>query len=1097
MHKQPPLGPVAFPRGEILTRRGKLFTLLVLAASTWPAIAAGTWPKTIAKRLGRVRTEEIRLKGFDMEHQYSLLYSISALDSLEPDARVTVEIVQGDAILGAKTLHAGDADFYTQFRLSQTGDATVRVEAIKAQGVYQLQVNRWPLTQQVKSGPNHDWQHAMSIPLGKTVFASGDDAEYIPLPGTPRHVVAEDPNGEDWYQFEFREKTPKLIFFQIELMERDQLPVDVRVFRLSGSKPVEYFEGEDPVTLPHEVQALPGNKFTPRILKDSGTYYIAVRARHPEYKLRTRIYDPPPYSDPHVAVRTALDYILGAGDSWHANTPRRGGILDRVASVHQETSLCVACHTTHFPLRAQLYATRNGYPVIQRQQLQFLCERFYNNPRPFYGFEQEGTVWARVISAPANVLGRMSHLIDIFEQQISGERREAYHRGVASYLKLYYAGRDKLPADETNGNTPLVSAHEVAWYAWTATKDPRLPKLIAEGEIKNMADLCYQTLALADVDAKEYSAQIRRNAERILALQRADGQWSMRFEPSQPEVEFQTGHALWALQAAGVPASNPQVTKAIQYLLARQQQFGGWMDPLQSFENFRTPFRETQMAILALSSYFPLTGRERGWNSPRIERLASDPVAELEQLDEIWDAPGPAIREQILAATHSQDALLRQAAIEVLGRIGQCPDASFLGDASKMVQRTAAWATRQAHSRRPDLPIDDVRGALASPDDRRRWGATRIFAAHFSALAGHAELAVDLGRLTEDRVPAVRMAAVKGLWQFWFWSPDASVKDGIENALLAALGRPQHPWVRQNLQHAIYNLADENIRYLYNNWVPLLADPADRERAIRGRLKIESELATKFSRFLDRGSVEQKKELLRSLTELPLRRADVYDLDANLENTSPPVYNRIGNDIEQIAFFGESAERFAASLDPLLDSKDDELRLLAARAVLLVRETRFGEVNRLAGPAGSHTKRVAYKIELMPGAAEVAHALRPPPVTAAGARSKESYAAKVQLNETYFRGYVQPIFEKRGKDGYACIHCHATHTLFNGTFDTAANVINFAEPEKSLLLLKPTSTSESEGIAGANTMSHGGGVRWVKDSPEYRTILEWIKRAKE
>ena len=105
-------------------------------------------------------------------------------------------------------------------------------------------------------------------------------------------------------------------------------------------------------------------------------------------------------------------------------------MFDRVSSVHQETSLCVACHATHFPLRAQLYAARNGYPVVQRQQLQFLTERFYNNPRPFYGFEKEGAVWARVISAPANVLGRMSHLLDIFEDQISGERRAGYHEGI-------------------------------------------------------------------------------------------------------------------------------------------------------------------------------------------------------------------------------------------------------------------------------------------------------------------------------------------------------------------------------------------------------------------------------------------------------------------------------------------------------------------------------------------------------------------------------------------------------------------------------------------------------------------------------------------
>src|SRR5262249_28034691 len=213
--------------------------------------------------------------------------------------------------------------------------------------------------------------------------------------------------------------------------------------------------------------------------------------------------------------------------------------------------------------------------------------------------EDQGAVWARVISAPANVLGRMSHLTDLFEQQITGERRAGYHESISGYLDLYYAGRDKLPPDETNGNTPIVSAHEIAWYAWTATKDPRMAEFIAGGEVKNMVDLCYQTLALAEIDRDKYRAQIQKNAERILSLQRPDGQWSMRFEPAQPEVEFQTGHALWALQAAGVPASNPQVAKAIDYLLRRQQPFGGWMDPLQSFENFRTPFPETPIAIAA------------------------------------------------------------------------------------------------------------------------------------------------------------------------------------------------------------------------------------------------------------------------------------------------------------------------------------------------------------------------------------------------------------------------------------------------------------------------------------------------------------------
>ena len=307
----------------------------------------------VTKNAGAVRSETIPLPDLRPQNQYSFLYSLSSLHELNADTRIQIEVRQGDAVLASKTLHLGDPDYYTQFRVPRAGAATVVIRASHAAGNYSLQVNRWPLSAQVKSEPDHRWQDAKTITLGKTVFASGDDEEYIPLPGTPRRASTE---GADWYKFEFSSEKPKLVFFQIDLMERDQIPVDVRVYRLVNGKVEEYYEGEDPVTLPHEVQALQGNKFTPRILKEKGTYYISVHASHPEYKLRTRVYDPPPYSDPRIAVRTGVDYILAAGDSWHANTPRRGGILDRVASVHQETSLCVGCHTTHFPLRAQLYA---------------------------------------------------------------------------------------------------------------------------------------------------------------------------------------------------------------------------------------------------------------------------------------------------------------------------------------------------------------------------------------------------------------------------------------------------------------------------------------------------------------------------------------------------------------------------------------------------------------------------------------------------------------------------------------------------------------------------------------------------------------------
>ncbi len=1047
------------------------------------------------ERSGALRNEAIQIKNLRPDSQYSLLFSVSSLAGLQANANLSLELAQGNDILAAKTLHAGDADFYTQFRVSRTGDAELRIRNQGAQGNYSLQINRWPLSNLVSSGPISRWQDAMEIPLGSTVFASGDDSPYIPPPGAERGALAEDPAHTHWYRFQFS-GAPRLVFFQVDLMERDNIPVNVSIYREQSGKLEEFFEGEDPVTLPHEVQALPGNKFTPRLLEKEGVYFVAVRAAHPEYKLRTRVYNPPPYTDPKEGVRTALDYILGSGDSWHANTPRRGGTLSRVDAVHQETSLCVACHVTHFSQRAQLYATRQGYPVVQRQQLQFMTERFYQNPRPLYGFEEEGAVWSRMISAAANVLGRMSHLLTLFEQQVSGERRGWFHDGVNEYLRIYYADRDKLPGDETNGNTPLVSAHEVAWYAWTSSRNPRLPELVAKGEVKNLVDLCYQTLALAEMDSEAYREKIASNAKRILGLQRPDGQWAAQFKAAEPVAEFQTGHALWALHAAGIPSSHPQVEKALAYLLSRQQRWGGWLDPMQPYENFRTPFRETQMAILALSAYYPNGTRTMGWDTAQAPTLSAEPVRLLQQLDEIWEESTPALQQQLHTLTQSNDALIRQAAVEALGRLGHAPRATLLGDSSKLVQRTAAWATRQALSRNDKASIDPLRRALADPDDRIRWGAVRVFHTHFAVLARQQPLAEALLARLEDSVPAVRMDAVRGLWQLWFWNADAAVRGSIEDALLARLGTERHPWVRQNLRHGIYNLADDNIRYLYNNWVPGISRQEDRDRVIQGRLRVEARLASKFANALETGSLELQKELLSALTEHPLRRADIYDLKANLSHPAPPIYNRIGNDVEQITFFGASAERFAQALRPLLDSEDSALRRLAGNAVLMIRETRYGDVNRLAGATGPNVTFVTAKVQEMPESVEVARALKPPPVNRAVAAGT-SAAPKRKLDESFFRGYVQPILEKRGKDGYACVHCHASHAIFNATWGTVMRVVDTSNPENSLILLKPTSTAESEGITGAGTVAHGGGIRFAKDSPEYVTILEWIKGAVE
>lgn len=1310
------------------------------------------------------------------EHIYSLSLSVDTPRDFGAEGSLRIILRDAAREICRKDLHMGDPDVYVTWRPTAPGAGKITLEAVGPVATpphYRLKVLQWKAAPDddvyVETEPNNNWREANPIRLGGTVFATADDQEYIPRAGEGDLKTVD--GGEDWYRFEFTEDRPRLAYFMLDLAERDNIPVDVRMYRRANGELKLYEEGVDPVTPPHEVQALAGNKFTTRVLKEKGTYYLRVVANHPFYQLRTRVYDLPPYAEPQQAVRTAADYILRAGDSWHANTPRKGGLYDRVANVHQETSLCVACHATHFPLRAQLYALRNGYPAQQRPPLQFMTERFYNNPRPFYGHPDAS--WARVISAPANVLSRMAVLLDIYESEVTHERRDPFFKSVGEYLKLYYKGRAKLPPDESNGNTPLVSQYEVAWYSWVVldalynrTGDKSyldyreaLRGLIEQTDHKNMVDLCYQTLALCTIDKARYREPIRKNTEKILSLQRPSGQWALSFDPDAPDAEFQTGHCLWALAVAGYKADDPRLAKAVQYLMKRQQPFGGWFDPAQPYENFRTPFRETQMAVLALSELFkgpeyrdptkkdtgPASGKgwERGFPAPPVRLDFSRMDRLLKDIDNLWDPPTPALLSDVITAARHEDPLVRQSAVACLGRVGDAAAVAVLknalGDPNKMVQRTAAWSLRQLAVRK-GLGVEAIQAALSDGSDRVRWGATRVFATHFSSLARRADLAERLLALAQDPLVAIRVQALKALWQWWYWNDDEKLRSRIEDTFIARLAEPEHPWVRRNLQEGLYNIADENIRYLYNNWVPLMASPQDRERTIQARLAIEARLADKIATALRTGNERQRQGLLAGLTEFHLRNGGSYEPGKAAGKSSGTLYVRIGNDIETIQFFGQSAEMLAQALRPLLDSADSETRRLATKAAFMLREVPAArntapasDLRQVAALAGSYeegrrllvlsiyrrlldpekevrvlAQEVARAFTLDAGkqgtevtgmlstllrspyeeargaALEVIRKYGPSPaaapdlgesvkklleqeatapaalrtvrafphlyrdaavigaiekaLTANDARAMsaalelalqvpdigrttavaatldrllatkdpkrrkailDSFAVNRSaledrrvlsllsealvdadtgvigaalslvrqerslqknpailaaladlsrnpkaptaareaadglyqgkspadrpvgrvnggparlLDYAFFIEKVQPILAARGQDGNACAQCHASHAIFKlnpppsegryaeaqlrENYRSALKVVNMADPEKSLILRKPTSSSESEGVVGSDRVSHGGGQRWPADSPEYRTILEWINGAK-
>ncbi len=118
------------------------------------------------------------------------------------------------------------------------------------------------------------------------------------------------------------------------------------------------------------------------------------------------------------------------------------------------------------------------------------------------------------------------------------------------------------------------------------------------------------------------------------------------------------------------------------------------------------------------------------------------------------------------------------------------------------------------------------------------------------------------------------------------------------------------------------------------------------------------------------------------------------------------------------------------------------------------------------------------------------------------------------LDYDYFVDRVEPILAKPGPDGKACVMCHATHAIFrlrspseNGEFRSqdseenfkyAMRVVDIGNPERSLILVKPTRPSESGGDVNDYYATHNGGQRWPgnESASEYKTILQWIRGAR-
>jgi len=842
--------------------------------------------------------------------------------------RVTVNDAQGE--LESKWLHSADLDLYLTIKPRRAGPVTVSLSPSSAARVPAIGSSLVRILQSsgtlpdgaidlkrgvIAASPNSTWQEAQPFELGQTIFGSDDERPYAPSKNEDGYSAML--KGFQWFRFIFREKQPRLVYFVLNVTDRD-IPLDVDLFQLGkatdGQQDVVPFTDGEIVYQVEATQNYPGlYKFRTRILQPGQEYYVRVAANHPSYQLHTYQYPVPPNKDPHDAVRAGMDFLVNMGDSWLSNTPRRGAISLRTTMQHSETQLCIACHPAQFTTRGYLRAVKNGYAPTQRAGLEFLTDRIYNNARPLYG--EPNTNWVRMIYTARTEASRLPLIAHSFEQNITHDPpRKKFDLPYAEYLKIHYKGLTVMPGDEADGCEPDVSPFEIASQSWQTfdlaynethnsewlKERDHVESLALAYEPKNVIDLNWRIMLLSEIDREKYASQIETLIAKLYEYETPEGGWPYPFDKKAKPADFVSYNAVLALAEAGHhPESDEHLGRAVKAMLAAQRPEGSWEgDPV--YQGFNTPFRATQFAVMALSTLYPGTTKAKNWNAaypaPAKTLALNDLSMLLQQLDQYWDlAPEAELRQIRNVLAHSDQPLAREAAARALGHMAD-PGAmpvliKGLGDPAKMVQVSSAYALRMVLSRRQEAAPEGrklLADALGSPDARTRWGAARVFNQHFRDLTDDPQLLAALEHDLNDPVPYVRFEAAGGVWRWYYWQVDKQeVRRGTLEALATRLNTETDAMVRRGLEESIYDLLDENTGYL-SAWVRASAKDEDKDRINVGYEAVVRDQAQVLAKVLRNGTTLGREGILNALWDFHIRHYALPELKSGTVSIGLP-----------------------------------------------------------------------------------------------------------------------------------------------------------------------------------------------------------------
>ena len=190
----------------------------------------------------------------------------------------------------------------------------------------------------IEAEPNDSWQQANDLRLGRDVYGSGDDVDYL-------ENRAEGKSGLDWFRFEVKQDKPILVYFQLDLLDRD-VSANLRVYTVDPktNTPVAVPDRQRSRWRSFTTASASATPSTSAAYSPAGPTISRSTPTIPDYILRTRVLPVPPYDEASQAVEAGMHYIMNVGDAWFAQVPREGNIYVRSANMHDTATRCTACH---------------------------------------------------------------------------------------------------------------------------------------------------------------------------------------------------------------------------------------------------------------------------------------------------------------------------------------------------------------------------------------------------------------------------------------------------------------------------------------------------------------------------------------------------------------------------------------------------------------------------------------------------------------------------------------------------------------------------------------------------------------------------------